>query len=157
MRAAGGSFLLVSQNVDDLHERAGADVLSMHGQLLDLACETCRAVVRDREHVDAHEFVACPSCGAPRLRPDVVWFGEVPRGLDAIERALVDCTDFVAIGTSGVVWPAAGMLHAAREFGARTFVQALEAENLVRGDRFVQGRAADVVPGLLDELLAPPN
>jgi len=150
----GGSFTLVSQNVDDLHQRAGNDVLAMHGQLLELLCEVCGAVAVDREHLDPHAFVPCGACGFDRLRPNVVWFGELPHHLDAIERAIVRCTDFVAIGTSGVVYPAAGMLAAARELGRRTWVQSLDApENLDPADRFRPGRAAEVVPGLIDEVL----
>ena len=84
-----------------------------------------------------------------------MWFGEVPYHLDRIERALRTCTHFVAIGTSGRVWPAAGMLHAARELGAAIWVQALEEpDNLGPGDRFVPGRAAAVVASMLTEVAA---
>ncbi len=148
-------FTLVTQNVDDLHERAGTFPLHMHGEISVLRCERCDERVRNLEDVDPERFVPCAACGHEALRPDVVWFGELPYHLDEIHRALDLCTHFLAIGTSGQVWPAAGMLAAARGIGARTWVVALEPpENLHPLDRFVPGRAADVVPGLVDEVLA---
>ncbi len=149
------TFTLVTQNVDDLHDRAGSEVLHMHGELLRLRCERCELVVHDTLHVDPGRFVPCPECEHPRLRPHIVWFGEVPFHLAEIERALRRCTHFVAIGTSGVVYPAAGMLQQARAAGAVTWVQSLEPpDNLSAGDRYHQGRAAEVVPVLLRELAA---
>lgn len=153
LAAAGGELTLVTQNVDDLHDRAGSDVLHMHGELLRLRCEACEQVVVDRDSLDVAAFVPCRGCGHVRVRPHIVWFGEVPFHLDDIERALRTCTHFVAIGTSGKVWPAAGMLQAARRTGAITWVQSLDApDNLDRRDRYRQGRAAAVVPALLGEL-----
>ena len=154
LAAAGARFTLVTQNVDDLHERAGSrSLLHMHGEFAVLRCERCEARVRDLERVDPTAFVACAGCGHERLRPDVVWFEEIPYHLDAIERALVDCTHFLAVGTSGVVYPAAGFLQLARECGARTYVQALERpENVHRADAFVPGRAAEALPLLVEEL-----
>ncbi len=146
-------FDLITQNVDDLHERAGSTVLHMHGELAMLRCEHCAVRVRDLEQVSPDRFVACAACGSAALRPDIVWFGEVPMHLDAVQRALATCTHFIAIGTSGAVWPAAGMLGAARGRGAATFVQALEPpENLDPADDFRVGRAVDAVPRLLAEL-----
>ncbi|HEX6810912.1 MAG TPA: NAD-dependent deacylase [Planctomycetota bacterium] len=153
LQAAGHAFTLVTQNVDDLHDRAGSEVLHMHGELLRLRCEHCDAVVVDRDHVDPVRFVPCKECGAPRVRPHIVWFGEVPFHLREIEAALASCTHFLAIGTSGKVWPAAGMLQQARTTGAVTWVQSLDApDNLDRRDRYRQGRAAAVVPAMLAEL-----
>ncbi len=155
LEAAGHGFTLVSQNVDDLHRRAGSTVIEMHGNLARLRCERCGATVEDRDHVDPEVFVPCDACGHDALRPDVVWFGELPFGLDEIERALRRCTHFAAIGTSGQVYPAAGLLEAARAGGARTWVNALEAPaNLHPDDRFLPGRAGEVVPGWVDGLLA---
>jgi NAD-dependent deacetylase len=155
LMAADLGFTLITQNVDDLHDRAGSTVWHMHGELARLRCEACDASVVDREHVEPATFVPCAACGAPRLRPDVVWFGELPHHLDAIERALATCTRFLALGTSGQVWPAAGLLHAARAQGARTTVASLEPpDNLDVADTFVQGRAAEVVPPLLERLRA---
>jgi NAD-dependent deacetylase len=153
LEAAGHEFTLVTQNVDDLHDRAGSDVLHMHGELLRLRCERCETVVEDRAHFDTERFVPCAACAHPRLRPHIVWFGEVPFHMAEIERALRRCTHFLAIGTSGLVWPAAGMLQQARASGAVTWVQTLEAPaNLDGRDRYREGRAAVVVPALLAEL-----
>jgi len=147
------ALLLVTQNVDDLHERSGSCAVHMHGELAVLRCERCGARVRDLTQVDADRFVPCASCRHDALRPDVVWFGEVPYHLDLIQQALSTCTHFLAIGTSGAVWPAAGMLGTARARGASTCVQALEPpHNLEAADDFRPGRAAEVVPALLDAL-----
>lgn len=152
---AGHGFTLVTQNVDDLHDRAGSEVLHMHGELTKLRCERCESVIEDRLHFDPGRFVPCESCGHARLRPHIVWFGEVPFHLAEIERALRRCTHFVAIGTSGKVWPAAGMLLTARANNAVTWVQSLDApDNLDGRDRWRQGRAATVVPAMLRELAA---
>ncbi|HEX6884382.1 MAG TPA: NAD-dependent deacylase [Planctomycetota bacterium] len=148
LAAAGARFTLVTQNVDDLHGRAGSTrLLHMHGELALLRCERCEARTRDLAQLDPAAFAACSACGHPRLRPDVVWFGEVPYHLDEIAAALARCTHFAAIGTSGVVYPAAGMLAEARAAGARTSVLALERpENAHPTDEFVPGRACESVP-----------
>jgi NAD-dependent deacetylase len=151
----GHDFGLVTQNVDDLHERAGAEPLHVHGTLFHLRCERCGARTRDLEHVDPDAFLPCAGCGHARLRPDVVWFEELPHHLDEVGARLERCTHFVAIGTSGQVWPVAGFLAAARARGARTIVNALEApENAHPDDELLLGRAADVVPPLVERLLA---
>jgi NAD-dependent deacetylase len=151
----GVPFLLVTQNVDDLHERAGSAPLHMHGELLKLRCEACEEVFENRDDVDPERFVACAACGRARLRPHVVWFGEIPIGLDAIFEALARCTRFLALGTSGVVYPAAGFLDAARRGGATTYVQSLDPPaNLDPRDRFTPGRAAEAAPRLLSEIAA---
>jgi NAD-dependent deacetylase len=150
LEAAGHEFVLVTQNVDDLHDRAGRDVLHMHGELVRLRCEACDNVVEDTVHVDPGRFVPCSACEHPRLRPHIVWFHEMPFHMPEIERALRRCTHFAAIGTSGKVWPAAGMLGTARANGAATWVQSLDApDNLDNGDRWHQGRAIDAVPTML--------
>ncbi|MEM8712492.1 MAG: NAD-dependent deacylase [Planctomycetota bacterium] len=154
LREAGGSLTLVTQNVDNLHQRAGSEVLAMHGRLSHLRCESCGAVFEDSEHLEVDEFVACPSCGHSPVRPDVVWFGEMPYFLDEIERAVARAQTFIAIGNSGAVYPAAGYLSYARANGARTIVQGLaEPDNLDPRDEFLAGRASEVVPGLVAELL----
>jgi NAD-dependent deacetylase len=155
LAAASASFTLVTQNVDDLHERAGSRaLLHMHGELAVLACERCGAKARDLARTDAGCFAECVGCGHARLRPDVVWFGEVPYHLDAIEQALLGFTHFLAVGTSGVVYPAAGLLELARARGVPTWVQALELpENAHPDDVYVPGRAAEVLPGLLEGLM----
>ncbi len=152
--ALGMEVTLVTQNVDPLHQRAGSAPLAMHGELEVLRCERCGGEVRDDESLDPQRFVPCAACGHGRLRPGVVWFGEVPLHLAAIERALARCTHFLCIGTSGAVHPAAGFLAYARAAGAHTWVQALAPpDNLHPSDRFLQGRAVEVVPGLVEELL----
>ena len=151
MREAGNEFTLVSQNVDDLHQRAGSQVIPMHGSLTRLVCEVCSTSRTGLEDLDPERYVACPACGNARMRPDIVWFGEMPMEMDRIELALSRCTHFLSLGTSGVVYPAAGFLHAARTVGAETFVSSLdEPENLDRRDEFLPGRAVDVVPALLE-------
>lgn len=148
---ARGSLTLVSQNVDDLHQRAGSRVLAMHGQLTSLACERCGRVVEDHEHTAPGVFVPCGACGHARLRPDVVWFGEIPRHLDEIDAALARAAHFVAIGTSGLVYPAAGLLGLARARGAVTWVFSLdESAHLHQGNRFLGGRAVDTVPSQVE-------
>ena len=151
----GARVTLLTQNVDDLHERAGSRPLHLHGELAVLRCESCGARVRDLTALDTERFVRCGACDHPRLRPDVVWFGEMPYHMAEAEAAVAACTHFLAVGTSGVVWPVAGFLAAARERGAWTCVQALdEPENRSAADRFVPGRAGAVLPALVDELLA---
>lgn len=152
--ARGDRFTLISQNVDDLHARAGSTVLSMHGSLAHLACELCGAVTRDQHSLDPERFVACAACGHEPLRPDVVWFGELPRHLHEIDAALRGATHFFSIGTSGAVYPAAGLLSAARSLGAETWVNSLDPpENLDPRDRFHPGRAVEVVPALVERWL----
>jgi NAD-dependent deacetylase len=147
-------YTLVTQNVDNLHDRAGSHPLHMHGELEALRCETCGKRVFDDSHLEPLEFVPCAACGAERLRPDIVWFGEHPRHMTAIETRLARASHVVVIGTSGVVYPAAGFLSAARAAGATTLVNSLEEPaNLHALDTFVAGRAKDVVPALVDRLL----
>jgi NAD-dependent deacetylase len=145
------AFTLVTQNVDDLHQRAGSRPIQIHGSLLRLRCERCAHTLEDRSSLDPQRFVPCPVCGHARLRPDVVWFGERPYGMRVVEQRLGECTHFLALGTSGTVEPAAGLLSVARAGGARTLVQALEPPaNLDPRDEFHPGRAAEVLPALLE-------
>ena len=151
MEEAGNELTLVSQNVDDLHQRAGSRVISMHGSLTRLVCEVCSTSKQGLDDLDGERYVPCKACGNARMRPDIVWFGEMPMEMDSIELALSRCTHFLSLGTSGVVYPAAGFLHAARSVGAETFVASLdEPENLDPRDEFLPGRAVDVVPALLE-------
>jgi len=150
----GERVTLVTQNIDDLHERAGSDpVIHMHGSLFGALCGACRTrwpaapVMRPAD--------TCPACGAESPRPDVVWFGEMPCHMDRIMSALAQCDLFVAVGTSGAVFPAAGFVDLARDSGAKT----LEL-NLEPGDRtgaFDTGRegpASVLVPAWVDEVLS---
>lgn len=115
--ARGGEMLVVTQNVDDLHERAGAcRLIHMHGELLSGWCLACGARSRWVNAMTGES--ACPVCARRgAMRPDIVWFGEMPYAMDAIEAALARCDLFVSIGTSGNVYPAAGFVATARYFG----------------------------------------
>jgi len=152
--ALGNGFLLITQNVDDLHERAGSDrVLHMHGRLKAALCTECRQVCDWAGTLI--DQPPCPGCGQRALRPDVVWFGEMPYGLDEIDRALRRADLFVSIGTSGNVYPAAGFAEFARAIGARTIELNLEPSLGI--DSFVEhrhGPATVVVPEWVEELLA---
>lgn len=151
-----GELLIVTQNVDDLHERAGATrVLHMHGEHLNAWCTACD--VRSPWRGALIDRPACPACGASALRPDVVWFGEMPYQMDEIHAALREADLFVSIGTSGAVYPAAGFVRTARELGARTLELNLEPS---QGSRWFhearQGPATEVVPAWVEEILAAP-
>lgn len=152
--ARGGSVVLVTQNVDDLHERGGAaHVIHMHGEHLKAWCTACDA--RHRWTAPLADRPPCPSCGAPALRPDVVWFGEVPYHMAAIHAALAGADLFVSIGTSGAVYPAAGFVRLARELGAQTLELNLERSQGSRWfDETRLGRAGELVPAWVDQLLA---
>jgi NAD-dependent deacetylase len=147
----GDDLLLVTQNVDDLHERGGSkEVRHMHGRLRAARCEVCGR---------AHEWTGtlgdrppCPACGAEALRPDVVWFGEMPHGMDEIHEALLACDLFVAIGTSGVVYPAAGFVHYAMAAGAETLELNLAPERWSDFAQTRQGPATELVPAWVREL-----
>ncbi len=149
-----GHALIVTQNVDDLHERAGAqNVLHMHGELKSALCTACDE--RSRWDAPMADRPACPACGTRGLRPDVVWFGEMPYEMDRIYAALHDADLFVSIGTSGAVYPAAGFVRDARELGARTLELNLDrSEGSHWFDKSRQGRAGVLVPEWVDEVLA---
>ncbi len=151
----GDDFLLVTQNVDDLHERAGSTrVVHMHGQLRSAWCRSCdtRSIWQD----DLAHGPVCPSCGEAALRPDIVWFGEVPHDMKLIERALLDTDLFVSIGTSGAVYPAAGFVLLAGHAGAHTVELNLEPSvGTSLFDETRHGPASQVVPAWVTELLDP--
>ena len=152
-RAWPGGLLIVTQNVDDLHERAGARrVLHMHGEHLNAWCTHCDLRSRWREPLI--DRPACPACGARSLRPDVVWFGEMPYRMDEIYAALRAADLFVSIGTSGAVYPAAGFVRDARELGARTLELNLErSEGSAWFDESRLGPAGELVPAWVAEVL----
>jgi NAD-dependent deacetylase len=152
-RTLGDRMLVVTQNVDDLHERAGTrNLVHMHGELRRALCTTCGA--RTPWDDDLAAGPACPQCRASTLRPDVVWFGELPYGLDRIEDALLGCEVFVSIGTSGSVYPAAGYVALASAFGARTVELNLAASDPpVPFDERLEGRATEVVPRWVERTL----
>jgi NAD-dependent deacetylase len=144
--ALGDRYFLCTQNVDDLHEKAGSSrLVHMHGELMKSRCETC-----DRPPMDdrvAHAAVPRCACGA-RLRPHIVWFGEVPFDLDRIAEELDLCTVFVTIGSSGAVYPAAGFVAAVRGHARRVYVGPEAPDNASAFDECRLGRATEVVPTL---------
>ncbi|MET3962087.1 NAD-dependent deacetylase [Marmoricola sp. OAE513] len=149
----GDDLLLVTQNIDDLHERGGSKrVLHMHGELRAAWCTACDQ--RTPWLGTLLDEPPCPACGAHALRPDVVWFGEMPYEMDTIHLALFSCDLFVSIGTSGVVYPAAGFVDYAAAGGADTLELNLEraANSDFRVSR--QGLASELVPAWVGELTA---
>jgi NAD-dependent deacetylase len=149
-----GDFLLVTQNVDDLHEAAGSrKLIHMHGQLDSALCEACG--MRSPWHGDMTIDSQCPACETTgRLRPDVVWFGEMPYQMDRIYRALGEADLFVAIGTSGHVYPAADFVEEARLNGAHTVELNLEpSENAGAFAEAIHGKATEIVPAFVERLL----
>jgi NAD-dependent deacetylase len=148
-----GELLIVTQNVDDLHERAGAKrMLHMHGELLSALCAECGD--RGSWRGDMRPGSVCSSCGAPALRPDIVFFGEMPYAMDTIERSLARADLFVSIGTSGAVYPAAGFVQTARHHGARTLeinLDRSEGSGWFHESR--RGPAGELVPGWVEEVL----
>ena len=157
-KAFDGKLLIVTQNVDDLHERAGArNVLHMHGELNSALCSICgtRSPWNAPMSADVDgQRPECPACEARSLRPDVVWFGEMPYQMERIYAALREADLFVSIGTSGAVYPAAGFVRDARELGARTLELNLErSEGSHWFHESRQGRAGELVPAWVDEVL----
>lgn len=154
-----GDLLLVTQNVDDLHERAAADLglqarlLHMHGSLRSAWCLSCDK--RSPCQGDLAHSPACPRCGISGcLRPDIVWFGEMPYGMAQIEAALARCDLFVSIGTSGAVYPAAGFVASARRLGAQTLeINLDESEGSAMFDDSRRGPAGALVPQWVEEVL----
>lgn len=153
-KKAGGEVLIVTQNVDDLHERGGAlNVLHMHGEHLNAWCTAC-----DERHRWTEALIhrpPCPACGMRALRPDVVWFGEVPYRMEEIYQAVAGADLFVSIGTSGAVYPAAGLVRTARDLGMQTLELNLERS---QGSAWFHetrlGAATEIVPAWVEELLA---
>ncbi len=152
-----GAFLLVTQNVDDLHGRAGSrKLLPMHGELLRALCQECGETTPCTGDTGAASV--CPACGAAGgMRPAIVWFGEMPWHMDEIMAALSNCGIFIAVGTSGHVYPAAGFVNAASRRGARTIEVNLAgtAASSAFGERRT-GPATEVLSPLVDELLRAP-
>ncbi len=150
----GGDLLIVTQNVDNLHERAGARrLLHMHGELRSALCPACGE--RRAWPDPLPPGVRCPACAAGDLRPDIVFFGEMPYGMEQIEAAIATCDLFVSIGTSGAVYPAAGFVQLANHHGARTLELNLD-QSAGSGwfDESRLGPASTLVPAWVDELLA---
>ena len=152
-REWGGKLDLVTQNIDNLHELAGSrQVLHIHGEIRATRCGGC-----GHRWLDAPEWQTggcCGRCGGTRLRPDVVWFGEMPYRMDEIEAALASADIFVSCGTSGTVYPAAGFAGIARTRGAKCVELNLEASDTPSGfDDVRHGPASEVVPAWVDSLI----
>jgi NAD-dependent deacetylase len=155
LKAGGGQLTLVTQNIDDLHERGGAkEVIHMHGILTSMLCGNCEH--RWEHHTDASPEMACPKCYVKGVsRPDIVWFGEMPYAMHVIEERLADCNLFVSIGTSGAVYPAAGFVQMAKSMGKASLELNLERS---QGSHFFDetrlGPAGTLVPQWVDDILA---
>lgn len=149
-----GEVVLVTQNIDDLHERAGAAaVLHMHGQLMRARCAACGARWDAAPRMEAD--TPCPACGVAATRPDVVWFGEIPYFLDEIAAHLAQAALFAAIGTSGQVYPAAGFVSEAARHGAHTIELNLDPSDTA--PLFAEARtgpATERVPEWVEAVLA---
>lgn len=155
LRKSGGDVTLITQNVDDLHERGGAqDVLHMHGILTSLLCQYCET--RWPWTDDASHDMTCPHCYVKTgPRPDIVWFGEMPYYMDRIYAALQNADLFVSIGTSGAVYPAAGLVSEARQGGISTLELNLEpSQGSFLFDESRLGKAGKIVPKWVEEIMA---
>jgi NAD-dependent deacetylase len=148
-----GELLIVTQNIDDLHERAGASrVPHMHGEALSAWCTACDG--RHKWLGALSDTPPCPSCGQAALRPDIVWFGEMPYRMDEIFAALAGADMFVSIGTSGAVYPAAGFVQEAKRNGARALELNLErSQGSAWFDETRLGPASELVPAWVEEML----
>ncbi|QFT64272.1 NAD-dependent deacylase [Roseivivax sp. THAF30] len=152
LQAARPDTVIVTQNVDGLHEAAGAKVIHMHGELSRALCAACRH--RWDAPLEMRVGETCLLCGAPEARPDIVWFGEMPYHMEEILDHLLDADLFVAIGTSGLVYPAAGFVEEARIAGIDTVEINLEAtEASALFDRTVTGPASEAVPAWVKGML----
>jgi NAD-dependent deacetylase len=151
-----GEVLIVTQNIDDLHERAGSkNLIHMHGELLKARCDVCGNVMAWRGDLTLNHV--CPTCSIPgKLRPHVVWFGEMPFFMDEIYAALDRCMLFISIGTSGNVYPAAGFVHHVRVSGRGHSVELnLEpSEGATLFAETVYGKASEIVPAYVEKLFA---
>ncbi len=150
---AAHDMSLITQNIDDLHEQGGATgVIHIHGSLFEALCAACGHVWPHRGDMDIGD--ACPACGTVgTVRPNIVWFGEIPYHMDEAVAAIAAADLFVSIGTSGTVYPAAGFVEIAREARVRTLELNLEASG-GRFDEVREGPASEVVPAWVEELLA---
>ncbi|MFL6451289.1 MAG: NAD-dependent deacylase [Bryobacteraceae bacterium] len=153
-----GTVTLVTQNIDDLHERAGsANVIHMHGELLNARCTRCHERIQCSGDLTVSS--RCSRCGAlGTMRPDVVWFGEMPMHMEMIEAALEHADLFISIGTSGNVYPAAGFVQVARDAGSYTVELNLERSLIASSfHEAIYGPATDIVEKYVRDLLKSPE
>lgn len=149
-----GDVLLVTQNIDNLHERAGSrNLLHMHGELLNLRCQDSGVVYPVDSDSEPEDLCQC--CGSSgNLRPDIVWFGEMPMYMERIYQALEQCDLFISVGTSGHVYPAAGFVEVANAAGALTVELNLEPSRVESAfDQRIYGPASKVVPEFITDIL----
>ena len=147
-KKVGERLFLCTQNVDSLHEQAGSNPAHMHGELFKSRCDTCgRSPFRDEKLYDPPAAIPRCDCGG-QIRPHICWFGEVPFEMDRIFKALERCTVFVAIGTSGVVEPAASFVAHVRERAQTYYVGPELPANAFAFDRCFQEAAGKVLPTL---------
>ena len=149
-----GEVLVVTQNIDDLHERAGSTkLIHMHGALLEQLCAHCETVSECRQDLSVEQH--CVACGLPGgMRPNVVWFGEMPYQMERIYPALAQCGLFLSIGTSGTVYPAAGFVQEATLHGTPTVELNMEpSDGASLFDLAIHGPATEMVPAFVDRLL----
>ena len=149
----GTSVCIVTQNIDDLHEKAGSkDVIHMHGELNSILCQKCGE--RYPYYEDSTVTSICKICKNLSLRPDIVWFGEMPYQMDKIECLLSKCDLFIAIGTSGVVYPAAGFCSVAKQVGAlRVEFNLTPSATKSAFSYGLYGKASNTLPKFVEELL----
>jgi len=154
LEAKTESLTLITQNVDDLHERGGSEsVIHMHGRLQTLRCETTGlSEVRMDQQDLGGDFVLCNCCSiSSRMRPDIVWFGEIPMEMDVIYRDVENSEVFIVIGSSGHVYPAAGLVNLAKSSGAHTILVNFELP--INGSDFDEvyiGKAGEILPDLVE-------
>jgi len=150
-----GSVTIITQNIDNLHERGGSEnVIHMHGELLKARCSESNQVIEEKGEINTGDLCHC--CQIPsQMRPHVVWFGEMPLRMGDIYSSLEEADLFISIGTSGVVYPAAGFVHDAKMHGAHTIEINLEpsaVESEFEEKRY--GKASIEVPRLVKEILS---
>lgn len=157
-REFAGQFLLVTQNIDNLHELGGSqNVLHMHGEVLKMRCKATSKVYDCYNDIEVADL--CDCCGQPNhLRPHIVWFGEMPLYMDEISSAISECDLFISIGTSGNVYPAAGFAQMAQQSGAKTLEINLEKSLVANNfDKAIYGKAGEVLPVWVDSFLLEPH
>jgi NAD-dependent deacetylase len=148
------NFVIITQNIDGLHQMAGnRNVIEMHGSINQCFCVDCRKRTKTDALDLSLDLPTCPHCGG-LMRPDIVWFGEIPYHLEEIDVLIQHVDIFMVVGTSGVVYPAAQFVYVAKMRGADTISVNLEPpENVDLFDEFHQGRSGEVLPKLVEELI----
>jgi len=145
------NLTLITQNIDNLHESAGSSVIHMHGELLKARCANTNETWDIADNIT--ETTVCPCCSSNNVRPDVVWFGEMPMYLENIQILIEACDIFVAVGTSGNVYPAANFVKVAKDYGAHTVLINIEhPTNNAQFDEVILGSASVELPKFLNKI-----